>query len=311
MKNRRNFIFFTISAILVSLMVMLSEITGEREIIFPEITALALGCIVAPKQPWKVTKLKLFFAITINSALGVLIARYVKLPLFVNIILGYVISIVLLNIMKISFYPMISAIILPVIIGTTSIIYPVCAISMTGIILIIQILSEHYGFKEKPVESMVKEISSFDFLVWIVRLALVCILALVCVKTGYVFAIAPPLLVAFTELSDTNCKARNKPIHIYLLVCSGAVTGSILRYALNVKLGVPLCLCTMMTMIILFIFMNKFSIFFPPAGAIATLSMLVKKEMIMIYPVQIIIGFFVLMCLSLLVFRQNKLKINV
>lgn len=35
-------------------MVGVSELLGEKEIIFPEITALTVGAIAAPKHSWKV-----------------------------------------------------------------------------------------------------------------------------------------------------------------------------------------------------------------------------------------------------------------
>ena len=41
-------------------MVAAAEITGEREIIFPEITAIAMGALAAPKQVWNTSKLRLF-----------------------------------------------------------------------------------------------------------------------------------------------------------------------------------------------------------------------------------------------------------
>ena len=40
------------TVLMVALMVGAAELLGEKEIIFPEITALAVGALVAPKQAW-------------------------------------------------------------------------------------------------------------------------------------------------------------------------------------------------------------------------------------------------------------------
>lgn len=43
----------------VVLMVGVAERTGEREVIFPEMAALAIGMWIAPKRVWNVTRLQL------------------------------------------------------------------------------------------------------------------------------------------------------------------------------------------------------------------------------------------------------------
>ena len=44
---------------MVVLMVAVAERTGEREVIFPEMAALAIGMWIAPKRVWNVTRLRL------------------------------------------------------------------------------------------------------------------------------------------------------------------------------------------------------------------------------------------------------------
>ena len=75
MKYKRYFI----SLVLILAMVSIAEITGEREIIFPEVAALVVGSWVLEKQPWKVSKVGLVGLMTLCSIVGVLIVRYVNL----------------------------------------------------------------------------------------------------------------------------------------------------------------------------------------------------------------------------------------
>jgi len=53
-----------ITLILVTGMVAAAEILGEKEIIFPEITALAVGYMVSEKRSWMVNSLRMLVLIT-------------------------------------------------------------------------------------------------------------------------------------------------------------------------------------------------------------------------------------------------------
>ena len=303
-KNLKAYFPFLLSIIVISFMVGLSEAFNQKELIFPEIAALSIGCLITPNQPWKVSKIKLFFSITINAFLGILIVSYIHLPLWLNITLGFIISIVMLCFMKITFYPIISAIILPIILGTTTVVYPIAASTLTGIIIILQLLLEKYMGKEKQHDTIADIHFRADILLWLKRLLIVSICAVICTRLDLIFLIAPPLIVAFTELSSPHSKARNKPVKTVLFVCSGAIVGSLTRYYLSIKLSLPLYICTIIIFIALFFVAKKTNIYFPPAGAIATLSMLVDNSVVLIYPCEIIIGFSALTLFSLLFFTS-------
>ena len=58
MKNSFKVYFpFLLSIILISFMIGLSEAFNQKELIFPEIGAISIGCLIAPIQPWKVSKM--------------------------------------------------------------------------------------------------------------------------------------------------------------------------------------------------------------------------------------------------------------
>ena len=54
--NKNQNIAMGISLAVVAIMVGSAEIFGEKEIIFPEITAVAMGALIAPVQSWLVVQ---------------------------------------------------------------------------------------------------------------------------------------------------------------------------------------------------------------------------------------------------------------
>ena len=62
-------------------MVGVSELMGEKEIIFPEMAALTIGMWIVDKKVWTVSRLKLVLLMSIGAIVGVCIVRYSLLSL--------------------------------------------------------------------------------------------------------------------------------------------------------------------------------------------------------------------------------------
>ena len=122
-----------------------------------------------------------------------------------------------------TFAPMISAMVLPVLLGTTSWVYPVSAVIMTVVIVTLQFFFERCGICEKETFSSMPLPGKRDFLDMLLRIVLAGILIFAAVSTGWRLCAAPPLLVAFTEFSRRNCRARRMPARAILLIvlCGG------------------------------------------------------------------------------------------
>ena len=73
----------------VVLMVGVAERTGEREVIFPEMAALAIGMWIAPKRVWNVTRLQLVLLMGAGAVAGVCIVRWSPWPLAANLALAF------------------------------------------------------------------------------------------------------------------------------------------------------------------------------------------------------------------------------
>ena len=68
--------------LMILLMVGVSELMGEKEIIFP--AALTIGMWIVDKKVWTVSRLKLVLLMSIGAIVGVCIVRYSPFPLIVT-----------------------------------------------------------------------------------------------------------------------------------------------------------------------------------------------------------------------------------
>lgn len=292
----------------IAIMVGASEVLGEKEIIFPEITAIAIGLFIAPHRSWQVNKARILILISICSVLGLMISLFVPLPLWLKMSIAFIICQFIFIFSKTSFAPMISAAILPVMLGTKSIIYPVAAITLTALILLCSFLLEKLKFKENETYIPQPLPEKKDYYDLILRALVAGICIALAINLNFGFAVAPPVLVAFTEFSRRSCKARQKPIKSILIIYLCALTGTICRYFLSVQLGLPLIFSAVTATIIMLAILHLFKMYLPPAGALTTLAMLIPQEKLFLYPIEILAGVSVFMGLALLIFR-NKTKL--
>lgn len=291
--------------ILAAAMVGTAELLGEKEIIFPEITALTVGAIAAPKQSWRVSRVRMALLIAICSVLGILIVRLSPLPKAVNLAGAYLLCQVLYMFSGTSFAPMISAAVLPVLMGTETIIYPVSAVMMTILTVLVQYILEKRGLYEHEKFSPVPRPDSFGIISAAVRTVIAAVLAFPLIRFGLNFCIAPPLLVAFTEFSNPASGARKKPVKTVLIITACALSGALFRWSLCVLLGLPMTLAAVMSAAAALTIMKLAGQYIPPAGALGILPMIIPQEALLIYPLEIFAGASVFM-LAALCFRKRE-----
>ncbi|TPF96786.1 hypothetical protein, partial [Clostridium perfringens] len=257
MKYKRYFI----SLVLILAMVSIAEITGEREIIFPEVAALVVGSWVLEKQPWKVSKVGLVGLMTLCSIVGVFIVRYVNLGLTMEVLIGLVFTGLILKLSKTTLVPIISACILPIVLRTETWVYPISVFILTILIVSIKYFIEDYGVSEEVREEFKEEIAKLErntslrkkeFIRLFKIFITVGILTYFSVKFNITLLIAPPLIVAFIELTNEHCKFRQRSKSLLFLFIVVAILGFIFRIGFNEYLGLPLWLCTIFLLISLF-----------------------------------------------------------
>lgn len=304
----KNTIPYITTLFLVGLMVGIAELLNEKEIIFPEITALAVGYMVAQKRSWKVNGKRMLLLITICATVGVLIVRYSELTLFPQMIIAFSFAQILFMFSGTTFAPFVSAIVLPVMMQTKSFIYPISAVVLTILVIGFHQLFLKMKIREDEEYIPVMLNSKDDIIDTALRIVCVAIVGFVAIYFNYKFIIAPPLLVAFTEFSRPRNKVRNKPIKTVLVITGCALVGSLSRYLLTIKLELPLTVSALIATLIMLLILTYTKMYMPPVGAITILSMMIPQSSVITYPLQIFVGSVVIILLSRVFFmwRQDK-----
>lgn len=293
--------------VIVTLMTAAACLLGNKEIIFPEIAAIAVGGLIAPKMVWNTNKRRILFFITLCAVLGVGIVRYVPLPLWMQMAMAFFISQIIFIYSGTSFAPMISAIVLPVMLQTETIIYIVSAIVLTTLILIFRYWLEKTDMTEQTVYQKTETPVKKDYKAVLLRTLIAAVIIFAAVSLDAKFVVAPPLLVAFTEFSKPSCGARKKAVKAVLVTGASAFVGALFRYLLCMHfLTLPLYIAAALTILAVILLMKRTAMFIPPAGAVSILAMLIPESKVVWFPVQITLGAAIAMGAALVFFRNDK-----
>ena len=299
-----------VTVMFVTLMVAAAELSGEREIIFPEITALAIGYIVAEKRSWHVNSIRIVVLITLCAIAGVLIVRSRFAGILPEILIAFALCQLIFMYSGTTFAPFVSAVILPIMMQTESFVYPAAAFVLTIIIVALHTLFLKCGLRSDEDYVPKRLNSKTDYIDAVLRVISVGIVGAVAFMSGYRFVIAPPLLVAFTEFSRPGNKACNKPFKTIAVVTLCAVIGAVCRYFINISLGMPLAVAAAVAAVLLLAVIHKSRMFMPPAGAITILAMIIPETAVMTFPVQILCGVGSFMLLTHIIFKSRHDKLQ-
>ena len=308
-RNRVVLFRYLLAFLFIAGMAAVSALTGEKEVFFPEMLALVAGGWAAAKQPWRAARPLIWGLMTFSALLGVVMVRYLAWPVSVKVIAAFVVVAVCLHLTGSTLYPMISACILPILLGVDTMVYPISVSVMTAVLVIGQFFLEKGGLRETaPVrETGVLTAASLKRGGWFwgkLYIALVP-LAILAVGLGCPLLIAPPLLVAFTEFASPGGKLRSRPIAALLLLVGGGVMGTILRMGAE-WVGAPVFLAAVLAAGVMLVLFRLSGFILPPAGAMALLPMLVEPAALPWYPLQTGIGCVVFFLLSLLLFPKKQ-----
>lgn len=288
---------------MVFLMCFTADISGEKEIIFPEIVALTVGAWLLPQSPWRVSRLRMIILMTIAAVMGVVVVRFIPVYMPIKLLIGFVFTAVCLTLSDTTMYPIISACILPIMMNTESIVYPVSVLVMTTIIALVNLVMEKSGVNKKNDYSFQKPDVKSSAILWAKRTAVFSSALLLAVVTGEYLLLAPPLIVTFVEFSPYI--SSKKPFATLVCVGLSAITGFGARCLMEFC-STPIWLCACLAVLVLFIIFAATGKAFPPAGAIALLPLIISSDKIFLYPIEIIIGCCLLIGLDRLFFSAEK-----
>lgn len=298
-----------LSLILATGMVAASELLHDKEIIFPEITAVAIGALAAPKQSWNASRLRLLLTIAAAAVTGVGLV-FLPIPLVIKIPLAMLCAAACVTASKTEFLPAVSACVLPVLLGTKSPVYIGSVVVMTSLILLVQLILEKCGLREKNVFIPVQP----DKQLFTLRIKQIAAAGMICIipaLTNEIFFIAPPLIVAFFEMSRPNSKLLERSPQAALLIILASVGGVLSRFLLTEKLGLPLAVSAAVSCAVILTAVCRIKLYFPPCGAIATLPFIIPEGALLRFPFEIAAGSLVFIAAAFALSKESRIALSV
>ncbi len=285
-------------------MVGVSEFLGEKEIIFPEMAALAIGMWIVDKRVWRVGRIAMIVMMTSGATWGVVLVRYSALPLMVNLALAFSFAAAILLLMRASLIPLLSACMLPVVLQTESWVYPIAVSVMSVILVIGQGVMEKYGLRKKIIHVPVGKDRKKEIVRWGRLLFSWVLIAFFPVYTSNLYCILPPLVVTYVEFANSKSGFRNRPVQIYLLLVTAAVLGSVSQFVGYVLWELPESMIACVLFLCLFTLFELSGKFFAPAGAVALIPMIIPAKDLLWFPFQIAVGTAVFIGVAMLFFLK-------
>lgn len=286
-------------------MFLIAGISGQREIIFPEVLAIMTGAWIAKTQPWNVNKRKIFSLTCLASIYGVAIVKYVHADLFFQVCLCFVITGILLSLMRTNFIPIISACILPIYMRTDSWVYSIAVSVMALLIIIGQWFMEKYHLRHINHYDKYEFDIKHEFKWWVKLFLIFGIISVLPLESRNLFFLAPPLIVTFVEFANPQSPLRKRAVNVYGIIVFASLVGTFMRLILNMYMDCPLVICAMLACICLFIVFDYSRIYFPPSGAILLLPMILRMEDLKVFPIEVAIGGAIIIPISMYLFRKN------
>lgn len=285
----KNLIPALLAVLLVTGMTAAAELLGNQEILFPEIAAIAAGALLSPKLAWCTDALHMLLTITLGAWAGVGIVRFVPLPLPAQMCFAFLVASLGFLFSRTTFAPMISAIVLPVMLQTESVVYPIAAMTLTLLILGARKITERCGFRDHTTYEKLPLADGAAFGDTLLRWAIGSLLIWIAVSRGAKLAAAPPLLVAFTEFWNPKSPMQRMPfVGVALIaICTGI--GTALRITV-IAHGFPLFLAAGVAMLFVALIMIHTGLYLPPAAALSILAFLIPPESVARFPLEVLAG---------------------
>lgn len=284
--------------LLILAMFAVAEYTRQKEVVFPEIAALALGAWVMETTPWKSSIIDFWLSPTLAALTGMLMVRLFPYAPFFMLTGAFFLVILQLKLLRSSVLPSISAAVLAIIIHSESWYYPLSVCVLTGIIALGRYvldrsdsLKYNSGLLRRAIPDMTEGNGALSGLVQLSKLlAGVMFVSAIAVGSDHLFMVAPPLLVAFVELSKPGGTLLDRSGKILGLLVFAALSGMLWFVLINTVLHWPTWIFAGMSTVTVFLAFHALQLPFPPAVAIALLPAILPQESLWSYPLQVFLG---------------------
>lgn len=282
-----------VSVLVVVAMLVWWRVSGCDRALFPEVGALSVGLLMKDKRVWRVGKLMCLCVMTLSSVIGVgteiLVSSH---GVLVTSLASFVITGAMLVALRSQLTPALATALLPTVVGIGTWDYVGYVALMVAVVLLVQWLLEVTGQRSYRVPIVMSRAGSDE----VFRFKDLGILAMcaapLCVAawlTGWVYLIAPPVLVTMVEFSYGGSGFRQRAWQVLFMLLYGAGAGSafvVICSSLGLGMGVAGLLIVAAVMFLFSVFKKSYA----PAFSVALLSLLVGSEDIWTYPIQVVLG---------------------
>ena len=270
-------------ALFLTLMVAVADASELREIVFPEAAALCVGLWLMPKAVWNVRGWQIPLYLTAAATIGLALNRWLPACFEIRFAFAFVLVMGLLRLVRCNMYPTVSAAMLPVLINTTSWLYPAC------VLVISTLLAIGRGWLRQEERT---EYHPFGGLQLVLLTASVCLPLAVtlCLPNPTLrFLAVPPLVVTMIEFSNRRSGFRERPWTIWGLIVAAATLGTLTSLLFHHRWGLPMAVGTFVTVPLMLLLFRRFKPF-APALAIAIVPALLPCEALPWFPLLAALG---------------------
>lgn len=303
--------FIPLAVLLVVVMCVISEYIGEKDLMFPEVSALVISAWLTKKNTSQSKSLHFWLSPTLAAVTGILILKlFPYSPLFM--IAGAFILVALqLTFINSEIYPALSAAILPILLHTESWYYPLSVCIFTGIIAcgkkIIYISSKKENKTLQKSYKKIKRFNSSNLIQWGALLICVLLVSAFALYFHWNYIVAPPLIVTFVELAKRNGKTNHNIGLIFISLMLAAFLGVICFYLVCHALHLPVWISAGLSVTCVLIAFYFLDFSWPPTAAIATLPVLVPAESLWLYPFEVLTGCFIFLLINMFWIKKTSL----
>ncbi|URZ08472.1 HPP family protein [Clostridium felsineum] len=304
--------FIPLAILLIIIMCVISVYIGEKEIIFPEVSALVISAWLMSKSTSENKSLHFWFSPTMGALTGILINKFLPSPTIFMVAVAFILVFLQLKLIGSEIYPALSASILPILLHSESWYYPLSVCVLTGIIALGNMLIISFYSKKATSSDLNKKIKkekkakldTEELVHWAKLLISVLLVLTVSLYFNCKYIIAPPLIVAFVELCSPNSKLKNNRLLVFILPVLSAFLGVMCLYLICDLLHLPIWLsaCLSVSCVLLIFHLLRFSL--PPAAALSLLPAIIPAQSLWTYPLQVLVGSALLLVINLLWFRK-------
>jgi hypothetical protein len=241
---------------------------------------------------------------TVSAHFGVFLVRYSPFPILANIAISFTFTSLCLFFTRTTLIPITSASMLPLLLGTHSIVYPLSIFIMSILLVCVEWVFENKGIHKVVNFNSTKSPYRQSPWHWMKLLLCLIIIAIVPVYTGKMYFIVPPLVVAFVEFSSSSAGFRNRPVHILFILVVSATLGTFFQYTLHTVLGLSEVYTVLLLFTYLFLFIEIVGKPFAPACAIALIPMIIPQQNILLYPLEVAGGAAVFLFVAMVFFLK-------